>query len=295
MQPIMTAVENGIRPRVHMEDTTRADIHGWVIPFMLRVLRETEGQAKFRVCDTIGMGSPDPYAALPMGIPRLTTTLIAETGAELEFHGHNDFGLATANTLAFWRYGGTKANTAFGGLGERSGNTSLEQVLANYIRLYGDPGFDLTALAEIADLINGEVRALPSNAPIVGEVFTSQAGLHQTGLERQGAAEGGYIYLAFNPNVVGREDTELHRLGHVSGIDGIVSILNRESEKRTGQPGAYAAVSRAVKYVYDKVHAAYDGQLDPKTGRYADYRMTFFTADEIYELAQEYERGHGRG
>jgi len=295
LQPIMTAMENGIRPRVHLEDTTRADIHGWVIPFMQRVLRETDGTARFRVCDTIGMGSPDPYAALPMGIPRLTTTLIAETGAELEFHGHNDFGMATANTLAFWRYGGTKANTAFGGLGERSGNTSLEQVLANYIRLYGDPGFDLTALAEIADLIDAEVRPLPSNAPIVGEVFVSQAGLHQTGLERQGAAEGGYIYLAYSPATVGREDTELHRLGHVSGIDGIVSILNREFERRTGQSGSYTPVSRAVKYVYDRVHAAYDGQFDEGQGQYVNYRTTFFTADEVYEIAQEYERDHGRG
>ncbi len=294
LQPIMTAYENGIRPRVHLEDTTRADIFGWVIPFMQRVLKETEGTARFRVCDTIGMGSPDPYAALPMGVPRLTTTLIAETGAELEFHGHNDFGLATANTIAFWRYGGTKANTAFGGLGERSGNTSLEQVLANYIRLYGDPGFDLTVLAEIADLIHADVRSLPANAPIVGDVFSSQAGLHQTGLHRQEEAEGGFIYLAYDPEVVGRENQELNRIGHVSGIDGIAALLNREQERRTGQPGSYSAVSRAVKYVYDKVHEAYDGRFDEGTGSYVNYRMTFFDANEVFALAQEYEREHGR-
>jgi len=43
LAPIMTAVENGIRPRVHLEAVTKADIHGWVIPFMNRVMKETEG------------------------------------------------------------------------------------------------------------------------------------------------------------------------------------------------------------------------------------------------------------
>ena len=56
--PIMTAVENGIRPRVHLEDTTRSDIHGWVIPFMQKVMKETEGRACFRICDTVGLGHP---------------------------------------------------------------------------------------------------------------------------------------------------------------------------------------------------------------------------------------------
>ncbi|MBI5288712.1 MAG: hypothetical protein HY873_07035, partial [Chloroflexi bacterium] len=104
LQPIVTALENNIVPRVHLEDCTRADIYGWVIPFMQRVLDVSKGIAKFRICDTIGWGSPDPYAALPWGVPRLFTVLRQETGAELEYHGHNDFGLATANTIAAWRY-----------------------------------------------------------------------------------------------------------------------------------------------------------------------------------------------
>ena len=135
LKPILTACEYDITPRIHLEDCTRADIFGWVIPFIRTVLAETEGRAKFRICDTIGWGSPDPYAALPFGIPKLISTLLAETGAELEFHGHNDFGLATANSIAAWRWGCRKVNVAFGGLGERTGNTSLEQMIASSIRL----------------------------------------------------------------------------------------------------------------------------------------------------------------
>ena len=124
LAPILTACENGIRPRIHLEDTTKADIFGFVIPFMQRVLDETDNWAKFRICDTIGWGSPDPYAPLPVGIPRLISTLVQETGAELEFHGHNDFGMATANSMAALRYGCRRVNVAFAGLGERTGNTA---------------------------------------------------------------------------------------------------------------------------------------------------------------------------
>ena len=93
-------------------------------------------------------------------------------------------------------------------------------------------------------------------------------GLHQTGLHRQQEAEGGFIYLAYDPEVVGQENQELNRIGHVSGIDGIVSLLNRESERRNaGAPGPYTGTSRAVKYVYDRVHAAFDGRFDEGTGR----------------------------
>jgi isopropylmalate/homocitrate/citramalate synthase len=157
LAPIMAAVENGIRPRVHLEDTTKADVFGWVIPFMKRVLQETEGRACFRVCDTVGWGIPDPHASPPTGIPRLISLLHEETGAELEFHGHNDFGLATANSITAWIYGCNRVNVAFGGMGERTGNTPLEQMVAALIRLYGDPGLDLRVLADMADLISSEV------------------------------------------------------------------------------------------------------------------------------------------
>ncbi|HSP54561.1 MAG TPA: 2-isopropylmalate synthase, partial [Dehalococcoidia bacterium] len=60
LKPILTACEYGMTPRVHLEDSTRADIFGWVIPFMRTVLDATEGRAKFRICDTIGWGVPDP-------------------------------------------------------------------------------------------------------------------------------------------------------------------------------------------------------------------------------------------
>lgn len=286
LRPIVTACEHGIVPRIHLEDATRADIHGWVIPFMQQVSRETNGIAKFRVCDTLGIGVPDPAAALPMGIPRLISTLACETGAEIEFHGHNDFGLATANTIAALLYGAKCANTAFAGLGERTGNTPLEQVVAAYIRTYGDPGFRMDALSEMADLINSEVVQIPPKQPLIGSsVFATQSGIHQTGIERQKDAAGGLIYLPFDPALLKRSSVDLNLLGALSGMDGITAVLNRQVERVTGRPGALTNVSKVVKRIYDRIQEQYDGTYDKSTGRCHGFRTSFFSPDEVLDMA----------
>ena len=294
LKPILTACEYGITPRVHLEDATRADIFGWVIPFMRTVLEATEGRAKFRICDTIGWGVDDPYAALPMGIPRLISTLYRETGAELEFHGHNDFGVATANSIAAWRYGCRKVNVAFAGLGERTGNTSLEQMIAACIRFYGDPGFDLSVLPEMRALVEENLVELAHNAPIIGEVFSTQAGIHQAGVARQEDAPGGLIYMAYSPELVGRDHAERHLVGGLSGSEGIVAILNEQAERR-GIDTRFSSMSRVVKEIYDRVQAAYDGEYDETTGRWANYRTTFYTPEEIWSMAFESMRLEEQG
>jgi len=283
LKPILTACEYGITPRIHLEDTTRADIFGWVIPFIRTVLKETEGRAKFRVCDTIGWGVPDVYASLPHGIPKLISTLYKETGAEFEFHGHNDFGVATANSIAAWRFGCRKVNVAFGGLGERTGNTSLEQMLASYIRLYGDPGFNLQVLPEMKSLIE-KLVPIAANSPVIGDVFTTQAGIHQAGVARQEEAKGGLIYLAYDPAVVGRSTAERTVVGAMSGSEGIVAILNSEAEKR-GLEMRVTTTSRVVKEIYDSVQEAYNGHYDESSERWLDYRTSFFTPDEVWQMA----------
>jgi citrate (Re)-synthase len=293
--PIMAAVENGIRPRVHLEDSTKADITGWVIPFVKRVMEETKGQACFRVCDTMGWGVPYPRASLPVGVPRLISVILEETGAELEFHGHNDFGMATANSLAAWMYGCARVNATFAGMGERTGNTSLEQMVAALIRFFGDPGLDLHVLSEMATMISEQVRRISSRAPVIGQaIFTTQAGLHQTGVERHGEAPGGLIYLPYSPSLVGRQEVELHRIGGLAGMEGLVAVLNDELEAR-GDPARYTVVSKVVKQVYDQVHAAYDGTWDEEKKAYVEPRTTFFEPQEILQMAEEAERESENG
>ncbi len=291
LDPVMQAIESGIRPRIHLEDTTRADIDGWVVPFMCRTLDQTDGQALFRVCDTIGWGQPDPYVDAPFGIPQLISHLRTQTGAELEFHGHNDFGLATANSIAAWTYGAKRVNATFAGLGERTGNTSLEQMVAAYVRRYGDPGFELSVLGEVAELIDRHVVAVSAQAPLIGEgTPMTQAGIHQTGLMRQGKAPGGFIYLPYDPKMVGLRPRELSLVGALSGVDGVVAVLNAEVKRQTGMEGEYRSTSKLMSRVCDAVHDAYDGLWDEETEAYVGARDAFFAPSELLELARAMER-----
>jgi isopropylmalate/homocitrate/citramalate synthase len=289
LQPILTAYEAGITPRVHLEDCTKADIYGWVIPFINRVLDETGGSAKFRVCDTLGWGVPDPYAPLPWGVPRLISTIRRETGAELEFHGQDDFGLAAINSITALRYGAKKANCTIAGIGERSGNTSMEQTLAGLIRYWGDPGVDLTAFEEMRNMIHAEVTPLSDRLPLIGEVFTTQAGIHQSGVAREGEAPGGHIYQPFSPHLFGKTEVELHRIGGLAGMDGIVAVLNAASYE-AGEEKRYTAASKTVKRIYDHVHASYDGTWDETSKSYKGERREFYSPEEIVALAREFER-----
>ncbi len=288
--PILAACEHDITPRVHLEDATRADIEGWVIPFVCRVVEETRGRALFRICDTLGVGSPDPHVALPFGIPRLVSDIFRVAGAELEFHGHNDFGNATANSMAALRYGCKRVNVTFAGFGERTGNAALEQVLANYIREYGDPGFNLEVLAEMAKLMQAEVAPIPQKQPIVGSnVFTTQAGLHQTGIQRQTQAPGGLIYLPFAPALVGRHRETLNRIGALSGLDGIISVLNNYYQSAGADGTRFTSASRLMKSVYDWIQEAYDGRYDAAQDRYLDYRRTFLEVEELVQLVEQFK------
>ncbi|MBI2859802.1 MAG: hypothetical protein HYX90_12100 [Chloroflexi bacterium] len=287
---ILAACEHGITPRIHLEDATRSDVEGWVIPFIARVMEETKGQARFRICDTLGVGVPDPSASLPFGIPKLVSTLAKVSNAELEFHGHNDFGFATANSMAAYRYGCKRVNVTIAGLGERTGNAPLEQVLANYVRTYGNPGLDMPVLGRMAQLVNDKVAPISPKQPIIGsDIFTTQAGLHQTGIQRQEQAPGGLIYLPFDPELLGSIQLEMNRIGSLSGMDGIISVLNRcrEAEGLDGPP--LTATSRIVKLVYDLVHEAYDGRYDPEQDRYVDYRTDFFRPEELADLAERHQ------
>ncbi len=127
---------------------------------------------------------------------------------------------------------------------------------------------------------------LAPTAPIIGEVFTTQAGIHQAGVAKQEDAPGGLIYLAHDPAVVGSEGAERSVVGALSGSEGIVSILNREAEVR-GLDARFSGTNRVVKQIYDRVQEAYDGCYDESADVWANYRMSFFHPDEIWQMAVE--------
>jgi len=73
-------------------------------------------------------------------------------------------------------------------------------------------------------------------------------------------------------------------IGAMSGSEGIVSILNAEAGRR-GAEVRFSTTSRVVKEIYDRVQEAYDGRYDATADRWNDYRTTFFSPEEIWQMA----------
>jgi len=189
------ALEAGIRPRCHLEDVTRADIDGFVIPFVAKLMEISEGVAehqkiKIRLCDTLGFGLSYPGAALPRSIPKLIYRVIHDAGVpgeRLEWHGHNDFHKVHINAATAWLYGVDAVNATIFGIGERTGNPPLEGAIFEYIALKGGlNGIDTRVITELVDYYQREIATrLPDNAPFVGKHFnTTRAGIHADGLSR---------------------------------------------------------------------------------------------------------------
>jgi isopropylmalate/homocitrate/citramalate synthase len=191
MDIVKAILDEGIIPRCHFEDITRAEIYGFCIPFAseLMKLREESGiDIKIRLCDTMGYGVTYPGASLPRSVDKLIRAFIDEGGVPghlLEWHGHNDFHKALINATTAWLYGCSGANGTLLGMGERTGNAPIEGLIIEYIGLKGiNDGIDTTIITDIADYFENEiVTKIPANYPFVGSEFNiTRAGIHADGL-----------------------------------------------------------------------------------------------------------------
>lgn len=190
---VRAALDGGIIPRCHLEDVTRADFYGFVVPFVNELMRLSEESGipiKIRACDTMGYAVPYPGAALPRGVGDLIYGLIHYGGVPshlLEWHGHNDFHKVLANAATAWLYGCCAANGTLLGFGERTGNPPIEGLIIEYMSLMGGRnGIDPTVITEIADYFQDELDyRIPPNYPFVGEDFnTTKAGIHADGVQK---------------------------------------------------------------------------------------------------------------
>lgn len=190
---VVAALENGVVPRCHFEDVTRADIYGFVIPMVNELLEMTAGSGydlKVRLCDTMGYGLPYAGTKLPRSVPKMVTTILENTdlkSEQLEWHGHNDFHLVSANAVSAWMHGCCAANGTFLGFGERTGNPPIEGLVISWMGLTGiHEGIDPTAITDAANYFENEIGyTIPSNYPFVGSDFnTTRAGIHADGLTK---------------------------------------------------------------------------------------------------------------
>src|SRR5271157_5259056 len=202
----------GLAVAVGGEDSSRADVD-----FLIEIIATAKaaGARRFRVADTLSVLDPDSSYAL-MAALRATTDL------ELEFHGHDDLGLATANTLAAIKAGATHASVTVIGLGERAGNAPLEEVAVALRQLYGrETGIVLSELGNVASVVAAAAaRSIPLNKAIVGEhVFTHESGIHVDGLLKDQRT-----YQSLDPVLFGRSNRIV--IGKHSGLSAITSLLS---------------------------------------------------------------------
>ncbi len=188
-----SALEEGIRIRCHFEDLTRADFHGFVVPFAIELMKLREKykiDVVIRLCDTLGYAVPWPEAALPRSVPKLVHGIIHDAGVPgelLEWHGHNDFHKVVVNPATAWLYGCAACNSTMLGLGERTGNTPLEAMVVEHAQLNGQSRkVNYGVITEIAEYFRQNLGFdVPYNYPLVGRDFnTTRAGIHADGLTK---------------------------------------------------------------------------------------------------------------
>jgi len=187
---VRAALDNEIIPRCHLEDITRADYDGFVLPFafeLRKLANEYKKPVKIRLCDTLGFGVPWANAALPRSIPKLIHGLrkIGFPSEWLEWHGHNDFHKVQVNAVTAWLYGCCAANSSIFGVGERTGNPPLEAMVVEHAQFKGmSECVNYASITKLAQYAKKKLGFdIPNNYPLVGKDFNvTRAGIHADGL-----------------------------------------------------------------------------------------------------------------
>ena len=227
---VKDAFEAGVMPRCHLEDITRADFYGFVVPFvneLMKLSREAGIPVRIRACDTMGYGVPYPEVALPRSVPGIIYGLQQYSDVEsqyLEWHSHNDFYKAVANASTAWLYGASGVNCSLLGIGERTGNVPLEAMVFEYASLRGSlDGMDPTVITEIADYFRREIGyPIPPMTPFVGRKFNeTRAGIHADGLLKDEE-----IYNIFNTEKLLNRPAKV-AVSKTSGLAGIAYWVNQ--------------------------------------------------------------------
>ncbi len=274
---VKDAFSVGIRPRCHLEDITRADFYGFVLPLvneLQKLSNEVGIPVKIRACDTMGYGVPYSEAALPRSVAGIIYGLqyYADLPSEMiEWHGHNDFYLGVANATTAWLYGASAVNCSLLGIGERTGNIPLEAMVMQYASLKGTlNGMDTTVITDIAEYYKKELGYdIPVMTPFVGEYFNvTRAGIHADGLNKNER-----IYNIFNTEKLLKKPVGV-MITNTSGLAGIAYWINQKfALKGEQQISKHDSLCVEMKNLIDK--------------EYEKGRQTAMTDTELLDMVRE--------
>jgi D-citramalate synthase len=203
------AKDHGLVVELSGEDSSRADQE-----FLRSIFADGVewGADRLCFCDTVGLLTPEHVAEI---IPPLCI-------APLSIHCHDDLGFALANTVAALKAGATSAHATVNGLGERAGNTPLEELVMSLEVLYDyRTGIKTENLYHLSTLVSRKTGVeLPTNKAIVGAMaFTHESGIHAHGVLREAST-----YEPIRPELVGRKRRII--LGKHSGTASVDAALN---------------------------------------------------------------------
>jgi 2-isopropylmalate synthase len=240
------------------EDAGRSDP-----AFLVEVLdlAVAAGATTLNIPDTVGYTTPQEYGAL---IARLKREVKGAEGVVFSVHCHDDLGLATANALSGVTNGARQIEVAVNGIGERAGNTSLEEVVmalrtrADFFKL--STGIDTTQIMRASKLVTActGIMVQPNKAIVGANAFAHEAGIHQDGMLKNEAT-----YEIMRPETVGALMTSLV-LGKHSGRHAVKLRL-----AALGYPLGDADVDKAFakfKALADRKKTITDADLEALVG-----------------------------
>ncbi|MDR3340899.1 MAG: homocitrate synthase [Candidatus Symbiothrix sp.] len=180
-------------------------------------IAEKQAICRIRIADTVGVLTPlntvDLIQLIRNNYPQL----------DIDFHGHNDLGMATANAITAWQSGASSLSVTVNGLGERAGNASLEEILMIFSQIHHFSKYDtsqLFSLCKYVSLISG--RPIPDGKPVCGDMVFS----HESGIHAKGTLANTTAFQAFDGQLIGRESYR-NLFGKHSGKGAILDVLKR--------------------------------------------------------------------
>lgn len=231
------AADRGLCVDFAGEDATRADFS-----YFCEFLRAVQGKIRvFFVADTVGCLTPKSSGNLMRYLKKNFSCMIG-------IHAHNDFGMATANTVEAALAGADFLSGTFTGIGERAGNAPIEEVCTSLLYLHGmDMGVRLHMLKEICDAVQ-EISGvcLQKHKPVVGE----NAFAHESGIHVDGILKDPRTYEAFDPGSVGQKRRIC--LGKHSGRSGAEHFLYEKMSCRLPSEKDIEKLLSVVKKIHER-------------------------------------------
>jgi 2-isopropylmalate synthase len=238
--------DRGLEVEFSAEDSTRSD-RGFLIQAFKTAA--SSGAKMLDIADTVGIASP-----------QLMTELVTQVKSEIpgvgvSVHCHNDFGLATANTLAAIVAGADQFHGTINGIGERAGNVSIEEVAVGLKMLYGiETGIKFEKIYETSKLVEKLTGVQVSkNKPLVGD----NAFGHESGIHTHGILSNPLTYEPISPELIGRK--RWFMAGKHAGSHGIAAMLKEMGVQFSNEQ--LNAIVNQVKALGDKGKQVTDADL----------------------------------